>query len=178
MILQHIALRFVQPRDDDQLVTGFQSQQRLRESRFDLEPRVRSTLRSLPRRVFPPLQRRTNKANRLQCVRAHLVQRCPSDSSRNRWKLAMNHGLVDVTLAAVRTSKSCLRVNFRAFFTNSLAFCSKPTWRACSSEIFISAAYLRTSSVIFMLHPPSSRLRRDRKMRFVISLNSSVAVPE
>src|SRR5207248_357929 len=71
MVLQHIALRFVQPRDDDQLVIGFHSQQRLRESRFDLEPRVRSTLRSLPRRVFPPLQRRANKANRLQCVRAH-----------------------------------------------------------------------------------------------------------
>src|SRR5205823_8816115 len=77
MVLQHIALRFVQPRDDDQLVTGFHSQQRLRESRFDLEPRVRSTLRSLPRRVFPPLQRRTNKANRLQCVRAHLAYVVP-----------------------------------------------------------------------------------------------------
>src|SRR5207247_11089485 len=77
MVLQHIELRFVQPRDDDQLVTGFHAQQRHRESRFDLEPRVRSTLRSLPRRDFPPLQRRANKANRLQCVRAHLAYVVP-----------------------------------------------------------------------------------------------------
>jgi hypothetical protein len=30
------------------------------------------TFRSLPRRLFPMLQCRTNKANRFECVRAHL----------------------------------------------------------------------------------------------------------
>ncbi len=74
MILQHVTLRLVQPRDDDQLVTDLHAQQGFGKLRFDLEPRVRRAFRSLPGRLFPPLQRRTNEANRLQCVRAHFVQ--------------------------------------------------------------------------------------------------------
>ena len=75
MSLQYIALRFVQPRDHDQFVTDFYSQKRLRESRFDLEPRVGRAFRTLSRRIFPALHRRTNEANRLECIRAHFVQR-------------------------------------------------------------------------------------------------------
>ena len=52
----------------------------IRESERQMRPRSRPTrparLRSLPRRFFPPLQCRTNEANRLQCVRAHLVVPC------------------------------------------------------------------------------------------------------
>ena len=53
MILQHAPLRLVQPSDYDQVVTDLHPQQRLCKSRFDLEPRVWRTFRSLPRRIFP-----------------------------------------------------------------------------------------------------------------------------
>jgi hypothetical protein len=56
---------------------------------------------------------------------------------------------------------------------NSFDFCSMPVFNASSSDIRCSAAYLRTSSVIFMEqkcgphieHLPSPRLRRDRELR-------------
>src|SRR6476660_6791347 len=74
MPLQHIALRFVQPRNHDPFVTNFHSQHGPRESRFDLEPRVGRTFRSLPRRIFPAFHCRANEANRLQRISAHVVQ--------------------------------------------------------------------------------------------------------
>jgi hypothetical protein len=52
MSRQHVAFRLMQPRDHDQFVTDFHSQQCLGEARFDLEPRIGRTFRSLPRRVF------------------------------------------------------------------------------------------------------------------------------
>ena len=74
MILQHATVRLMQPRDDDQLVTDFHAQQGFCKLWFDLEPRVGRAFRSLPGSLFSPLQRRTNEANRLQCVRARFVQ--------------------------------------------------------------------------------------------------------
>src|SRR6476646_7747771 len=72
MSFQYIAFRFVQPRDYNQLVTDLHSQQCLGEARFDLEPRVGRAFRSLPRRVFPTLDCRSHKANRLERIRLHL----------------------------------------------------------------------------------------------------------
>src|SRR5512132_1229675 len=72
MPLQHVAFRFVQPRDHDQFVTDFHSQQCIGEARFDLEPRVGRTFRSLSRRVCTALDCRSDKANRLECVSAHV----------------------------------------------------------------------------------------------------------
>ena len=68
---QHVALRLMKPRDHDQFVPDFHSQQCLGESRFDLEPRVGRTFRPLPRRVCTALHCRSDDANRLECVRVH-----------------------------------------------------------------------------------------------------------
>src|SRR4051812_47748576 len=73
MILEHVTAGPVHPRDDDQLIADPPAHERVGKLRFDLEPRVRRTFRSLPRRLFARLQGRTNKSNRLQSVRAHLL---------------------------------------------------------------------------------------------------------
>ena len=52
-------------------------------------------------------------------------------------------------------------------------YVSKPFSTASCSVSPCSAAYLRTSSVIFMLHPPSPRLRCDREMRGLMLSNKS-----
>jgi hypothetical protein len=99
MSFQHIAFRFVQPRDHDQFVTDFHSQQRLGKSGFDLEPRVGRAFRSLPRRVFPALHRRANETNRFQCVRALLIQRYSSFLRRN-CSLTFHRRILRLTRAA------------------------------------------------------------------------------
>lgn len=68
------------PRTDS---PGRTSIQRLNKLRFDFDSRVGRTFRSLPRRLFPTPYRRADEANRLQCVRAHLVQRCSRFPRRN-----------------------------------------------------------------------------------------------
>jgi hypothetical protein len=71
MVLQHVALRFVQPRDHNEFVTHFHSEESVSESRFNLEPRVRRPFRSLPRRIFPALHRRSNEPDRIERIRSH-----------------------------------------------------------------------------------------------------------
>jgi hypothetical protein len=73
MSFQRVALRFVQPRDHDQFVTDFHSQQCIGEARFDLEARVGRAFRSLPRRVFTALDCRSDKANRLERIRDFIL---------------------------------------------------------------------------------------------------------
>ena len=83
MVLEHVAPGLVQPGDDDQLVTNLHAQEGIDKLRFDLEPHIRAAFRSLPRRFFPRLQRRTNESNRLQRVRVHLLQHCSRFPRRN-----------------------------------------------------------------------------------------------
>jgi hypothetical protein len=68
MVFQHGAIRLVQPRDHDELVTDFHSEECVGESRFNLQPGIRRPFRSLARRIFTPFHRRSYKANRLQRV--------------------------------------------------------------------------------------------------------------
>src|SRR6476646_3082315 len=75
MSLQDVAPRLMQPRNQDQFVPHFHSQQCFRESRFNLEPCVRRAFRSLPLRVFTAFNCRSNEANRLHCLKS---SSCPT----------------------------------------------------------------------------------------------------
>src|SRR2546423_7772446 len=83
MVLQHVPLRLMQPRDHDQFMTDFNSEERLRKSRLDLEPRIRRPFRSLPRRVFTPFHGRTDETNRLERIGVHsrMVLHSSSDAT-------------------------------------------------------------------------------------------------
>ena len=64
MHLEDLTIRLVEPGDDDQLGACGNPRQGAREGAIHVEPRIRGSFGTLPRRGVEPFERRSNVADR------------------------------------------------------------------------------------------------------------------
>jgi len=68
MHFAYVTIRTMKPGDDDDLVARGDPEERSREVGIHFEPRVRRSLRALPRRLVQSPKRRSNMSNRVKRV--------------------------------------------------------------------------------------------------------------
>src|SRR6476660_4190233 len=106
MSLEYVAPGLMQPRNHNQFVSHFHSEQCFRELQFNLEPCVRRAFRSLPRRVLPALHCRSDETNGLESIRGHSgnVVHLPYDATVRRQQRYPNSNVVTPKISASGSS--------------------------------------------------------------------------
>ena len=68
MNFEYLAIRLMQPGDDDDLITGCDPAQRRRESRVHFEPRIRRSLGALSWSIIATSERRADAPDRMKRI--------------------------------------------------------------------------------------------------------------